>query len=47
LFEPRTDDLTGANRVLYASGQATVEQIENFRKAFSVCLEGKKYLVMF
>ncbi len=27
--------------------QATAEQIENFEKAFSVCLEGKKYLVKF
>jgi len=27
--------------------QATAEQIENFKKAFSVCLEGKKYLVKF
>ncbi len=27
--------------------QATAEQTENFKKAFSVCLEGKKYLVKF
>jgi len=27
--------------------QATAEQVENFKKAFSVCLEGKKYLVKF
>ncbi len=27
--------------------QATAAQIENFKKAFSVCLEGKKYLVKF
>jgi hypothetical protein len=27
--------------------QATAQQIENFKKAFSVCLEGKKYLVKF
>ncbi len=27
--------------------QATAEQIENFKKAFSVCLEGKKYSVKF
>ena len=27
--------------------QATAEQIDNFKKAFSVCLEGKKYLVKF
>ena len=27
--------------------QATAEQIENFEKAFSVCLEGKKYQVKF
>ena len=26
---------------------ATAEQIENFKKAFSVCLEAKKYLVRF
>ena len=25
--------------------QATAEQIENFKKAFSVCLEAKKYMV--
>ncbi len=27
--------------------QATAEQIENFKKAFSVCLEGKQYMVKF
>jgi hypothetical protein len=27
--------------------QATAEQAENFKKAFSVCLEGKKYMVKF
>jgi hypothetical protein len=27
--------------------QATAQQMENFKKAFSVCLEGKKYLVKF
>jgi len=27
--------------------QATAEQIENFKKAFSVCLEAKKYMVKF
>lgn len=27
--------------------QATAEQIENFKKAFSVCLEGQKYMVKF
>ncbi len=27
--------------------QATAAQIENFKKAFSVCLEGKKYMVKF
>jgi hypothetical protein len=27
--------------------QATAEQIENFKKAFSVCLEGKQYLVKY
>ena len=27
--------------------QATAQQIENFKKAFSVCLEGKKYMVKF
>ena len=27
--------------------QATAEQITNFKKAFSVCLEGSKYLVKF
>jgi hypothetical protein len=27
--------------------QTTAEQIENFKKAFSVCTEGKKYLVRF
>ena len=26
---------------------ATAEQIENFKKAFSVCLEAKDYLVKF
>jgi hypothetical protein len=29
------------------SQQATAQQIENFKKAFSVCLEGKNYLVKF
>lgn len=28
-----------------ASEQATVEQIDNFKKAFSVCLEAKEYMV--
>ena len=27
--------------------QATAQQIDNFKKAFSVCLEGKKYLVKY
>jgi len=27
--------------------QATAEQIDNFEKAFNVCLQGKKYLVSF
>jgi len=27
--------------------QATAEQIENFKKAFSVCLESKKYMVKY
>ena len=27
--------------------QATAEQIENFKKAFSVCLEAKDYMVKF
>ena len=27
--------------------QATAQQIENFKKAFSVCLEAKKYMVKF
>jgi hypothetical protein len=30
-----------------ASQQATAEQIGNFKKAFSVCLESKKYMVKF
>ena len=30
-----------------ASEQATDEQIENFKKAFSVCLEAKDYMVKF
>jgi hypothetical protein len=30
-----------------AKQQATAEQIENFKKAFSVCLEGKQYLVKY
>lgn len=30
-----------------AQQQATAGQIENFKKAFSVCLEGKKYLVKY
>jgi hypothetical protein len=27
--------------------QATAEQVENFKKAFAVCLEGNKYMVRF
>ena len=27
--------------------QATAEQVDNFKKAFSVCLEGNKYMVKF
>ena len=27
--------------------QATAQQIDNFKKAFSVCLEGKQYLVKY
>lgn len=30
-----------------AAQQATAEQIENFKKAFSVCLEAKDYMVKF
>ena len=30
-----------------AKQQATAEQIENFKKAFSVCLEAKEYLVKY
>lgn len=30
-----------------AAQQATAEQLENFKKAFSVCLEAKDYLVKF
>jgi hypothetical protein len=30
-----------------ATQQATAEQIANFKKAFSVCLESKKYMVKF
>jgi hypothetical protein len=30
-----------------AAQQATAEQLTNFKKAFSVCLEGKKYLVKY
>ena len=30
-----------------AAQQATAQQIENFKKAFSVCLEGKNYLVKY
>lgn len=30
-----------------AGAQATQGQIDNFKKAFSVCLEGKKYLVKY
>jgi len=30
-----------------ASNQATEEQVENFKKAFSVCLEAKDYMVKF
>jgi len=30
-----------------AKQQATAEQIENFKKAFSVCLEAKQYLVKY
>ena len=30
-----------------ASQQAIAEQAENFKKAFSVCLEAKKYMVKF
>jgi len=41
------DDLTGSFQFLCASVQATEEQIENFKKAFSVCLEAKKYIVKF
>ena len=29
------------------SQQVTAEQIENFKKAFSVCLEAKEYMVKF
>ena len=30
-----------------AQQQATAQQIDNFKKAFSVCLEGKQYLVKY
>ena len=30
-----------------AAQQATAQQLENFKKAFSVCLEAKKYMVKY
>jgi hypothetical protein len=30
-----------------AAQQGTAEQLDNFKKAFSVCLEGKKYMVKY
>ncbi len=30
-----------------SSQQATAQQLENFKKAFSVCLEAKKYMVKY
>jgi len=50
----RADDLTGTDQATEQieppSGQAqqaTQTQIENFKKAFSVCLEAKEYMVRF
>ncbi len=31
----------------FAQQQATAEQINNFKKAFSVCLEAKDYMVKY
>ena len=36
-----------AEQQTVASDQATEEQVGNFRKAFSVCLEAKDYMVKF
>ena len=30
-----------------SSQQATAQQLDNFKKAFSVCLEAKKYMVKY
>ena len=36
-----------ADREVANQQQASAEQIEGFKKAFSVCLEAKQYLVKF
>ena len=33
-----------ANEVVALAQQATAEQLENFKKAFAVCLEAKDYI---
>ena len=45
---PRQSGCNGAGRAAGGQAQqATAEQIENFKKAFSVGLEAKKYMVRF
>lgn len=39
------DDLTGSSRLLCVPVQTTAEQIENFKKVFSVCLEAKEFMI--
>jgi hypothetical protein len=39
--------IAGRRRSRAASQQAIAEQVGNFKKAFSVCLEAKEYMVKY
>jgi len=45
--EAKKEATAGAEKQAQQTQQATQEQIDAFKKAFSVCLEAKKYMVKF
>lgn len=45
--QAKTQATQQATQQAQQAQQATAEQVENFKKAFSVCLEAKKYMVKY
>jgi len=43
----RSANQQAAQQNASANQQATAQQMDNFKKAFSVCLEAKKYMVKY